>query len=136
MKTLTSVVAAGAIALSALAATSTAADAGKWKRGLKHGGPPHHGHVHKHGNPAGALFAGAALGFAVGSLLAPPYYGPPPPYVVYGPPPPPPPPYPMYAYTPHQQWCINTWNTYNVATNMYYSRPGVLSVCVSPYPAY
>ena len=135
MRTLTAVVAAGALALSALAATSNEAAAGKWKKG----GPPHpqaQVHVHNHGSNAGAaLFAGTVFGLAVGSLFAP-HYAPQPYYYPYAPPPPPPPPYPAYAYSPHQLWCLNHFQTYSVATNTYYASPTIVSFCVSPYPYY
>ncbi len=49
------------------------------------------------------------------------YYGYPRPYGYYR------------GYSPHVQWCLNHYRTYNPATNTYFRRPGVPAVCYSPY---
>jgi hypothetical protein len=87
--------------------------------------PPHHGNYpktppfkkyvkkyphHQHFNPAPFIF-----GFALGTIVSNAY--------AYD-----------YGLTPHQLWCLQAYpNTYNPATNLFYIKPGVLAVCVSPY---
>ena len=54
----------------------------------------------------------------------------------YGGYPPPPPRYHGYyyrGYSPHVQWCLDHYRTYNPATNTYYRQPGVPAVCYAPY---
>jgi hypothetical protein len=117
---------ATALATALLAATLTAPTApalAKDKHWKPHP-PPHH-----HPQPgyyAAPFFFGTLFGLA----LTQPYYAP-------YPPPPPPPPYPYYAYgyySPHVQWCMAHYKTYNPATNTYFIKPRVPAVCVSPYP--
>jgi len=68
--------------------------------------PKHHHHF----NPAPFIF-----GFALGAIVSNAY--------AYD-----------YGLTPHQLWCLKAYpNTYNPATNLYYIKPGVVAVCVSPY---
>jgi hypothetical protein len=92
---------------------------GNWK-------PPYHGnypkappfkkytkypkHHHQQFNPAPFIF-----GFALGAIVSNAY--------AYD-----------YGLTPHQLWCLKAYpNTYNPATNLFYIKPGVVAVCVSPY---
>jgi BA14K-like protein len=76
-------------------------------------------------NPVAPFLFGSIVGLAIGSALAPP---PPPypyPYPAYG---------PDYGYgSPHVQWCLSHYRTYNPQTNTYFVRVGVPAVCISPY---
>jgi hypothetical protein len=127
MKKMISVALAGAVALTAIAATATGAAADKWKGKPYHG--PHYGYYHGPGP-----FVGAAIfGLAVGALAAPlfnpyPAY----PYAYYPPVPPPQPIYPAYAYDPHVAWCSSQYDTYNPATNTWVDMWGVVRVCITP----
>jgi hypothetical protein len=129
MKSLTSIVLAGAVAMSAVAASTTGASAGGW-----HG---HHGQYHPpmyqgyyYGPDAGAVAAGAILGLAFGALAAEAFV--PAPYYAY--PPAPPPVYPTYAYgDPNTAWCAAQYSSYNPETNTWADFQGVIHVCFGPY---
>lgn len=92
--------------------------------------PPHHGnypkppkfnkytkfpkHYPHHNNFVGPFVFGLALGAIVNNAYAYDYAG----------------------LSPHQIWCLKNYpNTYNPATNLFYIKPGVVAVCVSPYSA-
>jgi hypothetical protein len=129
MKTLVSTVLAGTL----VAATAAGASADPWK----YGHPPHPPAPPPHvtaGNVAGAIVAGAFLGYALGSLFVPyPQVVYPPAYVTL--PPVYPPYYPAAPYpaTPHQAWCINTYGqAYNITTDAWYDVYGVPRQCIAP----
>jgi hypothetical protein len=137
MKRFTSVALAGALAVSAVAATATGAAADKWKGKYK---GPHYSYNY-YGPSAGTVAGAAIFGLALGALAAPlfnPYpYPAPYPYAYYPPPPPTPypayPVYPTYAYDPHIAWCSEQYQSYNAGTNTWVDFYGVVRVCVSPY---
>jgi hypothetical protein len=41
--------------------------------------------------------------------------------------------YQTYGVSPHVQWCLNRYRTYNPATNLFFIKKGVPAVCVSPF---
>ena len=68
-------------------------------------------HYKNNFNPAPFIF-----GFALGTIVSNAYA------------------YDFAGLSPHQLWCLEAYpNTYNPATNLFYIRPGVVAVCVSPY---
>ncbi len=73
------------------------------------------------GSPILPLIIGGAIGYGIGSAYSAPSYS-----YDSG---------PSYRYSQaHVQWCLERYpNTYNPATNRYFSRPGVQAVCYSPY---
>jgi hypothetical protein len=76
----------------------------KWQKWQKH--------HHHHNNFVGPFVFGLALGAIANNAYANDYAG----------------------LSPHQLWCLRAYpNTYNPATNLFYVRPGVPAVCVSPY---
>ncbi len=114
------------LAAAAIAATLTAtggaalAQPKHWK--------PYYPHSYPHYSQPNYV---APFFFGLGLGLAAPYFYQPYPY----PYPYPYPPYPAYAYnSPHVQWCMAHYRTYNWRTNTYFIRPGVPAICVSPYP--
>jgi hypothetical protein len=127
MKILVAALAAGSM----VAATAGAASAdGRRYDNYPHPVPPPH--YAPQPNVAGAIVAGAFVGYALGALLAPrPVY--PPPYVYAVPPAPVVYPPTYYAPTnPHVAWCISTYGSaYDIASDTvdYY---GVPYRCVSP----
>ena len=130
MKYLTTAALAGALAISAVAVTPTAAGADS-----RHYRP--HQHYSGGGNAGAALAAGAILGFAFGALAtpyyAPPYYAP---YYAY-PYPPPPPPAPIFyprVTSAHIAWCSNQYGAwYDAATDTWTDYYGVTHRCIAPY---
>ena len=117
---------AGAVALSAVAASATAASADRWHHDYR----PYREPPPRHDDVGPALFAGAILGLAVGSMLQPePAY---PAYPAYALPPPPPPDYGAYSSDSHFQWCASTYETYNGETDTWIDYRGVPHRCVSP----
>lgn len=67
---------------------------------------------HHHNNFVGPFVFGLALGAIANNAFAYDYAG----------------------LTPHQLWCLREYpNTYDPDTNLFYIRPGVVAVCVSPY---
>jgi hypothetical protein len=74
-------------------------------------------------NPVAPFLFGSIVGLAIGNALAAP---PPYPYApAYGP--------NYYGASPHVEWCLTRYQTYNPQTNTYFIRVGVPAVCVSPY---
>jgi hypothetical protein len=129
MRTLISAALAGSLAAAGLATPATAGH---------HPAPPPV--YHPYPNVAGAIAAGAFLGYAFGALLAPrPVYVYPGPYAYPPPPPPPPVPivYPPGFYpplTPHAQWCFNTYGAaYNPATDVWVDAWGTPRRCIAPW---
>lgn len=41
--------------------------------------------------------------------------------------------YQNYGVSPHVQWCLSRYRTYNPATNLFFIKKGVPAVCVSPF---
>jgi len=39
----------------------------------------------------------------------------------------------FYRTSPHVQWCLSHYRTYNPATNLYFIKKGVPAVCISPF---
>jgi hypothetical protein len=128
MKTLFSTIVAGGLTL----ATIGGANAEQYRYGPRaHPTPPPHAYVY--GNVAGAVVAGAFLGYALGSILSPP------PPVIYPQPyayvPPAPVAYPPAYYAPldpHAAWCLSTYGSaYDLSSDTvaYY---GTRYRCVSP----
>lgn len=128
MRTLSSVVLAGAIAASSVAMMATGASAGGgWHH--QHGPYPQSYNYYYTDNGVGALAAGAIIGLTFGAIasqaFAPPAY-------YY--PPPPPPVYPIYAYSdPHVSWCAAHFPDYNAETNTWADYYGVIHICTGPY---
>jgi hypothetical protein len=127
MRMLVSAAIAGGLAIG----TVGSATADQWRDAPRpHPAPPH---VYVYGNVAGAVAAGAFLGYALGTLLSPR------PEVVYPLPygylPPAPVAYPPTYYAPldpHAAWCVSAYGSaYDVTSDTvnYYGTP---YRCVSP----
>ena len=130
MKKLTSVALAGALAVSAVAATTTGAVADKWK-GKPYKGPKYS--YNYYGPGPGAVAGAAIFGLAIGALAAPMFNPYPYPYAYYPPAPLPQPVYPAYAYNPHAAWCSAQYGSYNPSTNTWVDMWGVVHICYSPH---
>jgi hypothetical protein len=124
-------VVAGILAGSVIAASIGGAAADPWRYRSYPPPPPPPQFTAR--DAAGAIVAGAFLGYALGALLAPRA-----PVVVYPPPPYPPPApayYPPYygPFDPHVAWCTNTYGpAYDITTDSIVGPYGVPYRCVSP----
>ena len=136
MKILTSIVVAGALAATSIAATTAGANAGDWDH---HDGWDYHRHQHviyrQAPDAGGALFAGALLGLAFGAIASDAFAGPQPfaePQSFAGPQLPPP--HPNYAAVDdHYTWCSRTYRSYNAETDTFFDFQGIERRCVTPY---
>ena len=41
--------------------------------------------------------------------------------------------YSTYSTSPHVEWCLNQYRTYNPSTNLFFIKKGVPAACVSPF---
>jgi BA14K-like protein len=144
MKTFTSIVVAGALAVGTVAATAGNASADWHPGGSYHqhhdhfagggggpnwggggGGPRWGGGYHGSGGDGGALVAAGVFGLAAGLIASQALE--PQPYYTY-------PPAPVaYDQDEHAAWCAGTYKSYDYRYDTWRDFEGVVHPCVGPY---
>jgi hypothetical protein len=139
MKTLTSIVVAGALAATTIVASAAGASAGGWNGpGQWDGGWNKHRPHFERGprveyrsgpDAGGALLAGAFLGLAFGAIASQSFAQPAPePEPIYLAPP-----HPNYAAADaHFTWCTRTYSSYNGERDTFIDFQGIERVCIDP----
>ena len=126
MKTLSTIIVAGALAAATIAATASGASAGGYPGGPYPGGPyyPHyHHHDFRGGGDGGAAVAAGIFGLAAGLIASQAFQ---PSY---------PEPQPYYAYptNAHIDWCSATYRSYSPETDTWRDYQGFAHQCIAPY---
>ena len=120
MKTLTSIVVAGALAVGAVAATAGGASADGYYY------PHHHqyqgSYYYGGGDDGGAMVAAGIFGLATGLVASQAFAPPPPPYYAY-----------PQAADAHIEWCSATYRSYSPETDTWRDYQGIPHQCVGPY---
>jgi hypothetical protein len=144
MKTLTSIVAAGALAIGTVAATAGSASADWHPGGTYHqhhdhfpggrggqswsvGGGYGGGRFRGGGGDGGALVAAGIFGLAAGLIASEALEPQPQPYYAYQPAP------IAYGQDEHAAWCAGTYRSYDYRYDTWRDFEGVVHPCIGPY---